>query len=86
MRIIGIFLAGCVAIAALRLVVTAVALFAMAALVWTLYFKPVQVLCFIAMCAALRLLETQPMLVAGLVTAVIITGRISRLDSTKTES
>lgn len=86
MRTIGIFLAGCVAIAALRLIVTAVVLFAIIMLVWTLYFKPVQVLCFIAMCAALRLLETQPILVAGLVTAVIIAGRISQLDSPKTES
>lgn len=86
MRMIGMFLVSCAVIAALRFVVIAFALVAIVMLLWTLCFRPVQLLCFLTMCAVLKLLETHPMLVAGLVTAVIIAGRISRLDSPKMRS
>ena len=86
MRIIGIIIAGCIILTALRLAVTVFALVAIVTLLWALYSKPVQVLCFLVTCAFLRLLETHPILVAGLVTAIVIASRLSRVDSDKTGS
>ena len=86
MRIIGIIIAGCIMLAALRLAVTIFALVAIVTLLWALYSKPVQVLCFLVTCAFLRLLEAHPILVAGLVTAVVIASRLSRVDRDKTGS
>ena len=86
MRIIGIIIAGCIILTALRLAVTVFALVAIVTLLWALYSKPVQALCFLVTCAFLRLLETHPILVAGLVTAIVIASRLSRVDSDKTGS
>ena len=86
MRIIGIIIAGCIMLAALRLAVAVFALVAIVTLLWALYSKPVQVLCFLVTCAFLRLLEAHPILVAGLVTAVVIASRLSRVDRDKTGS
>ena len=86
MRIIGMIIAGCLMLAALRLAVAVFALVAIVTLLWGLYSRPVQVLCFLVTCAFLRLLETHPILVAGLVTASVIASRQSRVDSDKTGS
>ncbi|WP_374540748.1 hypothetical protein [Sphingorhabdus sp.] len=83
MRIIALCLAGCIAIAALRLAIALAAIFAIGALLWLVYFKPLEALCFVAFCMTLRLVESHPLLVAGTVVAVAMTARNSDIDSTK---
>lgn len=80
MRIIALCIAGCIAIAALRLALAFVAMLAVAALLWLLFFKPVEVLSFIAVCAVLRLVETHPLLVAGSVVAIMFAARSTDID------
>lgn len=78
MRLLGIFLSACVALAIVRVAVAALFLLFLIAIIWGLCLHPREMLGFLAYCAILGAVSAHPMLVITIVGVAIIVGHLWR--------